>query len=112
MDAFVSWFNQTAPQAPGHLPALVRAGIAHLYFESPTLIALAGTMESRIDGWLQYFAKTVLEAQRNTIARISFHVAKARFLDRARGRLNARQEKVIFRVLREGPMASREASVP
>jgi Fic family protein len=32
MDAFVSWFNETAPGGKRGLPALTRAGIAHLYF--------------------------------------------------------------------------------
>lgn len=34
MKRFVRWFNRTAPDAPSPLPALTRAGIAHLYFES------------------------------------------------------------------------------
>jgi len=71
MDAFVAWFNGTAPSGKHPLPALARAGITHLYFESihpfedgngrigralsekslaqnlgqPTLIALAYTIE-------------------------------------------------------------------
>ena len=71
MDAFVKWFNETAPAANRPLPPLTRAGIAHLYFVSihpfedgngriaralaekslaqnlghPTLIALAYTIE-------------------------------------------------------------------
>jgi Fic family protein len=32
MDAFVSWFNETGPNSKRALPALTRAGIAHLYF--------------------------------------------------------------------------------
>lgn len=73
MDAFIGWFNDTAPGGKAPLPALTRAGIAHLYFESihpfedgngrigralaerslaqnlgqPTLIALAFTIERR-----------------------------------------------------------------
>ena len=73
MARFVAWFNRTAPGGSEHLPALTRAGIAHLYFESihpfedgngrigraiaekalaqsfgqPTLIALAATILSR-----------------------------------------------------------------
>ena len=31
---FISWFNRTAPEGPEPLPALTRAGTAHLYFES------------------------------------------------------------------------------
>jgi Fic family protein len=34
MDAFVGWFNATAPHGTRPLPALTRAGITHLYFES------------------------------------------------------------------------------
>jgi Fic family protein len=71
MDTFVAWFNDTAPNGKSPLPALTRAGIAHLYFVSihpfedgngriaralaekslaqnlgqPTLIALAYTIE-------------------------------------------------------------------
>jgi Fic family protein len=32
MDQFIRWFNRTAPEGKEPLPALVRAGIAHLYF--------------------------------------------------------------------------------
>jgi Fic family protein len=34
MARFVKWFNRTAPNGAEPLPALTRAGIAHLYFES------------------------------------------------------------------------------
>jgi Fic family protein len=34
MDGFIAWFNETAPKAKRPLPALTRAGTAHLYFES------------------------------------------------------------------------------
>jgi Fic family protein len=34
MDAFVHWFNATAPNGRRPLPALTRAGLAHLYFVS------------------------------------------------------------------------------
>lgn len=33
MNRFVRWFNRTAPDGKSPLPALTRAGIAHLYFE-------------------------------------------------------------------------------
>lgn len=73
MASFVTWFNRTAPAQSDPLPAVTRAGIAHLYFESihpfedgngrigraiaekalaqcfghPTLIALASAILSR-----------------------------------------------------------------
>ena len=34
MERFISWFSRTAPGHAKPLPALTRAGIAHLYFES------------------------------------------------------------------------------
>jgi Fic family protein len=34
MDRFIEWFNRTAPNGPEPLPALTRAGIAHLHFVS------------------------------------------------------------------------------
>lgn len=34
MDRFIEWFNSTAPGTVEPLPALARAGTAHLYFES------------------------------------------------------------------------------
>jgi len=34
MTAFLDWFNRTGPSGPEQLPALTRAGISHLYFES------------------------------------------------------------------------------
>lgn len=34
MAALVTWFNRTAPDGPASLPALVRAGLSHLWFES------------------------------------------------------------------------------
>jgi Fic family protein len=84
----------------------------------PSLIALAYTIERKrkdyyaalernnkdteIGKWLKYFANTILEAQNNTIKRVDFYVAKAKFYERLRGKLNERQEKVIARMFREG----------
>jgi len=33
MDAFIAWFNRTAPNGVSPLSALIRAGMTHLYFE-------------------------------------------------------------------------------
>jgi hypothetical protein len=84
----------------------------------PSLIALAYTIERRrkdyyaalehnnseneITDWLAYFAHTVLEAQKNTLARVEFYIAKTRFYERVRGKMNARQEKAVGRMFREG----------
>jgi Fic family protein len=144
MDAFTVWLNATSPKGKTPLPALARAGIAHLYFESihpfedgngrigralcekalaqnlgqPSLIALAHTIERRrkayydgleaanksneVTDWLLYFANTILEAQRVTLARVEFSLAKAKFYERFRGQFNERQEKAVARMFREG----------
>ncbi len=144
MARFIAWFNDSAPGGKAPLPALTRAGIAHLWFVCihpfedgngrigralaekslaqnlghPSLIALSYTIERKrkdyyaalernnkgieITHWLAYFARTILEAQTNTLARVEFYIAKARFYERFRGQFNERQAKVIARVFREG----------
>lgn len=144
MTRFNHWFNNSAPGGKHRLPALTRAGIAHLHFVSihpfedgngrigravaekalaqslgqPSLIALSYTIERErrdyyaalennnktmeITAWLAYFAETVLRAQRHTIDRVDFFVAKARFYDRLRDKLNMRQDKVLARMFRAG----------
>lgn len=145
MERFVAWFNRTASGREEPLPALTRAGIAHLYFESihpfedgngrigraiaektlaqslgqPTLTALAATIlvrrksyyealeaankENEITLWLMWFAGVAIEGQRRTIAVVEFLIDKTRLLDRLKGQLNARQEKALLRMFREGP---------
>lgn len=145
MARFVKWFNRTGPNGRDALPALTRAGMAHIYFESihpfedgngrigraisdkalaqsagqPTLTALSATMlirrkayylaleaankDTNLTPWLCWFAGIAIEAQRRTAAQVEFLLDKARLLDRLRDRLNARQEKAILRMLREGP---------
>ena len=34
MERYIDWFNRSAPDGPKPLPALTRAGLAHLHFES------------------------------------------------------------------------------
>jgi Fic family protein len=145
MERFISWFGRTAPGREESLPALTRAGIAHLYFESihpvedgngrigraiaekalaqslgqPTLTALAATIlarcknyyealeaankENDITRWLVWFAGVTIEAQRRTIALVEFLIDKTKLFDRLKGQLNARQEKALLRMFREGP---------
>lgn len=145
MERYVEWFNGTAPDAANALPALTRAGLSHLYFESihpfedgngrlgralaekslaqnigqPSLIALAFTIERDrkayydqlerhqktldVTPWLEWFAETVLTAQRVTLDRVGFFIAKAHFYDQHRNQFNDRQAKAIERMFREGP---------
>jgi Fic family protein len=85
----------------------------------PTLTALAATIlarrkgyyealernntETEITDWLAWFAATVIEAQQRTMALIEFLLDKTRLLDSLKGLLNERQQKVLLRMLREGP---------
>jgi Fic family protein len=55
-----------------------------------------------ITDWLLYFAETILEAQNYTLMSIEFLIKKAKFYDKFKYKLNARQEKVIQRIFEEG----------
>lgn len=86
---------------------------------SPTITVLAAEMlQSRkqyykelesasrrleITAWIRWFASIVLGAQQRSIRQIEFAIAKARMMDRLRGKLNDRQEKALLGMLREGP---------
>jgi len=145
MHQFIAWFNDSAPSGNAPLPALTRAGLSHLWFESihpfedgngrlgralaekalaqslgqPSLIMLSFTIEQQrkayydqlethqrsldVTEWLVWFSQTVRTAQRATLERITFTIAKAHFYDRFRGAFNPRQEKVIARLFEAGP---------
>ena len=49
-----------------------------------------------------YFAETILQAQRTTMKHVEFYIAKTKFYDQLRGKLKARQEKMIARMFEEG----------
>jgi Fic family protein len=57
---------------------------------------------NEITDWLVYFAQTVLDAQAHSQELVEFLIAKTKFYDRLRGQLNARQDKAIARMMREG----------
>ena len=85
----------------------------------PTLISLSHTIQknkkayyqalessnksNHITDWIVYFSTTILEAQLYTQTLIEFIIKKSKILDRLRGQLNPRQEKVILRLFAEGP---------
>ena len=58
---------------------------------------------TEITAWLVYFAQTVLDAQAHSQDLVEFLIKKTKFYDRLRGQLNERQDKVIARMMREGP---------
>ena len=85
----------------------------------PTLAALAATILARRKGyydaleannkfneitdWIAWFAATVIEAQRRSIASVDFLIDKTRLLDRVNPVINERQRKALLRMLQEGP---------
>lgn len=62
----------------------------------------AANKNNEITRWLTYFAQTVLDAQAHSLALVDFLVAKTKFYDHFRDRLNERQTRVIARMFREG----------
>jgi len=53
--------------------------------------------------WIAYFVKLVLQAQENAEGVIGYILKKVAFLDRFRGQLEPRQERVVIRMLDAGP---------
>lgn len=62
-----------------------------------------GSSSNEITSWIVYFAYMVLEAQIQTEHEIHFILKKSKFLNEYQNDLNARQLKVIHRILFEGP---------
>jgi Fic family protein len=85
----------------------------------PSLIALSHTIEKykkryyealaqnnqnlEITGWLEYFAETVLLAQKRSLALVDFIISKSKLFQRVQGKLNTRQVKLLNRMFKEGP---------
>jgi len=63
----------------------------------------AANKSNEMTGWLRWFSAVALEAQYRTFAQIDFVIHKAKLLDRLKGQINPRQEKVLLRMFREGP---------
>jgi len=145
MQAFFEWFNATKPDGPSPISnLLVRAAIAHVYFETihpfedgngrigrviaekalaqglrrPILMSLSTAIEAEkknyyaalkkaqrtndLTEWIQYFSKTILQAQQEFIETIDFLLKKTAFFDKHQADLNEAQSKVLNRMLEEG----------
>lgn len=59
---------------------------------------------SKNEGWADCFcfAVVILQPQRSAVRHIEVLIAKAKFFDRYRCKLNARQEKVLERIFAAG----------
>ncbi len=143
MDLFIEWFNKSAQ---AQIPGIVRAAIAHLYFESihpfedgngrigrvisemalsqelgrPVLFSFSTAIQESkkeyyaelsrashydldITSWINYFVKTVCQAQSDAKKKIQFVLDKSKFGQRYEHLLNERQEKVMARMFDAGP---------
>ena len=115
------WFESIHPfeDGNGRIGRAIAEKALAQSLEAPTLTALAetisrhrkdyyaqlqrGSQSNLIDDWLSWFAAIVLQAQERTLTRIRFLIEKTRLLDRLRGKINPRQEKVLLRMFAEGP---------
>ncbi|MFT5710422.1 MAG: Fic family protein [Halioglobus sp.] len=84
----------------------------------PVLLSLSRTIEANknayyealktaqrcneITPWIEYFVAVVLDAQIEAEAHIDFTLKKAKFFDRYEDQLNARQLRIVRRMLEEG----------
>lgn len=87
-------------------------------FGSPLLLSLSSAIEANkkeyynalkiasksneITSWIQYFLDLILKAQANTEKEINFIINKTRFLDQFKEKFEARQMKVIKRMMDAG----------
>jgi Fic family protein len=115
------WFESTHPFEDGN-ERIGRAVAEKVLAEGmikPSIIILSQTLlkyrktyyqalskaslQLEITDWLLWFATIVIESQRSTLAYIDFIMHKSKLLESVRGHINARQEKVLLRMFREGP---------
>ncbi|UJH68626.1 Fic family protein [Allomuricauda sp. SCSIO 65647] len=57
---------------------------------------------NEITAWINYFVRTVLDAQIDAEQEIEFTLKKTKFFDKHKDELNERQQKVVRRMLEEG----------
>lgn len=62
----------------------------------------AAQRTNEISNWINYFVKTVLDAQIDAEQEIEFTLKKTKFFDNHKDALNDRQQKVVQRMLDEG----------
>ncbi len=63
----------------------------------------SNNMTMQIQGWIEWFAQTALEAQQYALGLIGFTIRKAQILEDLRGQVNDRQMKVLLRLFDAGP---------
>lgn len=102
----------------GRLSRLLAEKVLAQSVGEPTLISLSTVIQNKrkdyyralaknnrdleVNNWLEYFANTVLEAQQCSLELIEFSIAKTKFYDRYKNKLNLRQEKVVKKLFDAG----------
>ena len=71
------------------------------YYEMLNQASRQSSMD--ITAWLEWWTRCVLDSQEQAAEQIAFVIRKAAFWRRYENRVNDRQEKVLARMLREGP---------
>jgi Fic family protein len=115
------WFESIHPfeDGNGRLGRAIAEKALAQGLDAPAITALAETIQNRrkdyytqlqraslsnhVDEWLDWFSDVAFAAQRRTLDRVHFLLAKARLFHRLRGLLNTRQEKALLRMFAEGP---------
>lgn len=67
-------------------------------------LAQVSRCEMNITPWIEYFVKTVYQAQLDSVEQFSFVLKKAKFWMKYQGALNMRQEKVLSTMFKVGPL--------
>jgi Fic family protein len=115
------WFESIHPYEDGNgrIGRAISEKLLAQGLPTPAVTTMAGTLllhrkayyaalerahtDLDITDWLLWFAAKAIEAQRRTLQQVEFVLEKARLLDRLRGQLNERQEKVLLRLFEAGP---------
>jgi Fic family protein len=115
------WFESIHPYEDGNgrIGRAISEKLLAQGLPTPAVTTMAGTLllhrkayyaalerahtDLDITDWLLWFAAKAIEAQRRTLQLVEFVLEKARLLDRLRGQLNERQEKVLLRLFEAGP---------
>lgn len=85
----------------------------------PTLISISSIIEKNkkayyealgkcnksldVDEWIVYFANVITDAQIESVKLIEFLMYKSKLMSSLQGKINARQEKALLRIFKEGP---------
>lgn len=85
----------------------------------PVLIAISKVLEYRkkeyyaalekcnrtlkIDSWVEFFSEAILQAEKESATLLNFLIEKSKMMNRLKGLINPRQEKVLLRMFESGP---------